>query len=73
WPVRGCVRAVACATILSTTSLAAGIEHYICGICRQWHSGAPHHRWPDETMRSFVTLLGNTQVELPEPNQVFEL
>ena len=27
----------------------------------------------EETMRSFATHLGNTQVELPEPNQVFEL
>jgi metallo-beta-lactamase family protein len=27
----------------------------------------------EETMRSFATLLGNTRVELPEPNQVFEL
>lgn len=25
------------------------------------------------TMRSFATLLANTRVELPEPNQVFEL
>jgi len=24
-------------------------------------------------MRSFATLLANTRVELPEPNQVFEL
>jgi metallo-beta-lactamase family protein len=27
----------------------------------------------EEAMRSFATLLGNTRVELPEPNQVFEL
>ena len=27
----------------------------------------------EETMRSFATHLGNTRVELPEPNQVFEL
>lgn len=27
----------------------------------------------EETMRSFAILLGNTRVELPEPNQVFEL
>ena len=27
----------------------------------------------EQTMRSFATHLGNTQVELPEPNQVFEL
>ena len=27
----------------------------------------------EETMRSFATLLGNTRVQLPEANQVFEL
>jgi metallo-beta-lactamase family protein len=27
----------------------------------------------EAAMRSFATLLGNTQVDLPEPNQVFEL
>ncbi len=27
----------------------------------------------EKTMRSFAALLGDTQVELPEPNQVFEL
>jgi predicted metal-dependent RNase len=27
----------------------------------------------EDTMRSFATYLGNTRVELPEPNQAFEL
>jgi metallo-beta-lactamase family protein len=42
----------------------------------QKQTGAKHTflvHGEEETMRSFATLLGNTRVELPEPNQAFEL